>query len=222
MGTCPLENRKTREFNTPLRGFEISFSGIVDCRNRGTAYNEGRYGCGTPGSMRLPKRHSKIGPTFYGMSAMMPSDNEKCANLAHEEAADGCRLSTLRKRSQLDFEIEFFERILSRDPNYVEVLINLGDLFTKKGCHRRALQVDLRLANLRPKSPEVFYNLACSYAQVNQAAQAIDALQQAVKLGFSDLDYLLSDPDLTPVRSHPLFQRLVADIATRPDTQHVI
>jgi tetratricopeptide (TPR) repeat protein len=153
---------------------------------------------------------------------MMPSDNEKCANLAHEEAAQGCRLSTLRKRSQLDFEIEFYERILSRDPNYVEVLTNLGDLFTKKGCHRRALQVDLRLASLRPKSSEVFYNLACSYAQVKLPVQAVDALQNAVQLGFSDLDYLLSDPDLASVRAHPLFQRLVATIATRPGTQHVL
>jgi tetratricopeptide (TPR) repeat protein len=153
---------------------------------------------------------------------MMPSDDEKCAHLAHDEAAQGCRLSTLRKRSQLDFEIEFYERILSRDPNYVEVLVNLGDLFTKKGCYRRALQVDLRLANLRPQSAEVFYNLACSYAQVHQAAQAVDALQHAVKLGFSDLDFLLSDPDLAPVRAHPLFQRLVANIAARSGTQHVI
>src|SRR4249919_3075181 len=126
----------------------------------------------------------------------MPSDNEKCAKLAHDEAAAGCRLSTLRKRSQLDFEIEFFERILSRDPNYVEVLVNLGDLFTRKGCHRRALQVDLRLARLRPRSSEVFYNLACSYALLNQAVQAIEALEHAVELGFCDLDYLLSDTDL--------------------------
>src|SRR5262249_55123441 len=75
-------------------------------------------------------------------SATMPSEHEKCANLAHDEAAGGCRLGTLCKRSQLDFEIEFFERILSRDPNYVEVLMILGELFTQKGCHRRALQVD--------------------------------------------------------------------------------
>jgi len=153
---------------------------------------------------------------------MTPSDNEKCAKMARDESASGCRLATLRKRSQLDFEIEFFERILSRDPNYVEVLTNLGELFTRKGCHRRALQVDLRLAGLRPKCPEVFYNLACSYALVNQPASAVDALQQAVELGFSDLDYLLSDPDLSSIRAHPLFQRLVASIATRPGTQHVI
>jgi tetratricopeptide (TPR) repeat protein len=152
----------------------------------------------------------------------MPSDDDKCAKLAPDEAATGCRLATLRKRSQIDFEIEFFERILSRDPNYVEVLMNLGDLFTKKGCHRRALQVDLRLARLCSKNPEVFFNLGCSHALLNQAADALGALRHAVSLGFSDLDHLLTDPDLASVRTHPGFQRLIAELAGRPGTQHVL
>lgn len=152
----------------------------------------------------------------------MPSDDDKCAKLAHDEAATGCRLATLRKRSQIDFEIEFFERILNRDPNYVEVLMNLGDLFTKKGCHRRALQVDLRLARLCPKNSEVFYNLACSHALLDHPLDTLEALQHAVSLGFSDLDYLITDPDLASVRSHPGFQRLIANLAGRPGTQHVL
>ncbi len=152
----------------------------------------------------------------------MPSDHDKCAKLAHDEAATSCRLATLRKRSQLDFEIEFYERILSRDPNYVEVLMNLGDLFTRKGCHRRALQVDLRLARLCPQNPEVMYNLACSHAQLQHTADALHALRRAVSLGFDDLEHLISDPDLASVRAHPGFHRLVTDLAGRPGAQHVL
>lgn len=152
----------------------------------------------------------------------MSSDNEKCAPLAQEEVGNGCRLATLRKRSQLDFEIEFFERILSRDPNQLEVLLNLGELFTQKGCHRRALQVDLRLAQLRPRCPTVMYNLACSHAQLKQASEALAALRQAVVLGYSDLDYLISDPDLESLRSHPEFNRIVADLAAHPRSPHVL
>src|SRR5258708_10851622 len=117
----------------------------------------------------------------------MPSDEDKCAKLAHDEAATSCRLATLRKRSQVDFEIEFFERILSRDPNYVEVLMNLGDLFTRKGCHRRAPQVDLRLARLRPRHAEGFYNLACSYSPLNHNSAALEALRPPVRRGFAAL-----------------------------------
>lgn len=150
----------------------------------------------------------------------MSSENENCAPLAHEESV--CRLSTLRKRSQLDFEIDFFERILSRDPNQIEVLMNLGDLFTQKGCHRRALQVDLRLAQLRPRCPTVMYNLACSHALLNQESEALAALQQAVDLGYSDLDYLINDPDLAVLRPHPEFSRIIANLAARPKTQYVL
>jgi tetratricopeptide (TPR) repeat protein len=131
------------------------------------------------------KTRVKRGRLSNGILPIMPNENDKCENLVHDETATGCGLATLRKRSQLDFEIDFFERILSRDPNYVEVLINLGDLFTKKGCHRRALLVDLRLARLRPKSAEVLYNLACSHAQLNHVAEALEALRNAARLGFS-------------------------------------
>ena len=162
------------------------------------------------------------GRMFYGKIAIMPSENDKCANLAADELEGGCRLGALRKRSQLDFEIEFFERIISRDPNYVEVLINLGDLFTQKGCHRRALQVDLRLAQLRPRSDTVMYNLACSHAVLNQKSEALEALRRAIALGYSDLDFLANDSDLAALHSHPEFQRILKHLAGRPGTQHVI
>jgi tetratricopeptide (TPR) repeat protein len=152
----------------------------------------------------------------------MPSDYEKSANLADQELDGGCRLGTLRKRSQLDFEIEFFERILTRDPNYVEVLTNLGDLFAQKGCHRRALQVDLRLVQLRPKNEMAMYNLACSHALLKQKVPALEALRRAVMLGYSDLDFMLNDPDLSSLHGHPDFQLIVTHLAGLPGAQHVI
>ncbi|HEY3967669.1 MAG TPA: hypothetical protein VGM05_24115 [Planctomycetaceae bacterium] len=152
----------------------------------------------------------------------MPSENEKGSKLVDDELDAVCRLSTLRKRSQLDFEIDFFERILSRDPNYVEVLMNLGELFSEKGCHRRALQVDLRLAQLRPRSETVMYNLACSHAMLNQKVEALEALQQALDLGFIDVDFLLADPDLAALHGRPEFQRMVVQLSGRQASRHVL
>jgi|SRR5579863_217596 len=168
------------------------------------------------------------GPDAAWDIEIMSSEYEKAANLtgeswaanpAEQELGAGCRLATLRKRSQLDFEIEFFERILTRDPNYVEVLTNLGDLFAQKGCHRRALQVDLRLVQLQPKNPMAMYNLACSHALLRQKTQALEALRQAVMLGYADLDFLLSDPDLNALHGHTDFQSIVTYLASQP---HVI
>jgi tetratricopeptide (TPR) repeat protein len=143
-------------------------------------------------------------------SKIMAKDADRCAGTSEDGSPDACKLSTLRKRSQLDFEIDFFERILSRDPNYVEVLMNLGDLFARKGCHRRALQVDLRLAQLRPQNPTIFYNLACSHAVLSHMTEALAALEQAVDLGYSDLEHLLADPDLASLRCHVGFRSILA------------
>src|SRR5262249_4551001 len=154
-------------------------------------------------------------------TSIMASERDKCADLSQDDPTT-CRLAALRKRSQIDFEIEFFERILSRDPNYVEVLMNLGDLFTRKGCHRRALQADLRLARLRPTNAEVFYNLACSYALLNHKSEAIASLRRAVRLGFTGFDPCLSAPVLEWVQRHPGFRGLFAHWAGRPGTQHFL
>lgn len=111
-----------------------------------------------------------------------------------------CRLADLKQRPQIDFEIDFYERILNRDPQYVEVLMRLGELFAEKGWQRRTLQVDLRLAALRPRDPFVIYNLACSHAVLHQVDDAMRELRRAVRLGFNDYRQLMIDPDLASLR----------------------
>ena len=135
----------------------------------------------------------------------------------HPEAAERlpdtpCGLAALRRRSQIDFEIDFFDRILDRDPNYLEVLENLGDLFSRKHWHRRALQMDQRLSHLKPHDPDVAYNLACSYSVLHQPSEAFDALERAIINGFRDMDCLRRDPDLAHIRSHPHFPDMLIQL----------
>jgi len=123
-----------------------------------------------------------------------------------------CRLEDLKRRSQTDFEIDFYERILDRDPNYVEVLAQLGQLFTEKRWFRRALNVDQRLSELRPRDPVAAYNLACSYALLHQTDEAIVYLRKAVLLGFDDYRQLVTDPDLAALRLTPEFVQFVREL----------
>ena len=148
--------------------------------------------------------------------------SEKSEDCPPQFAASPCRLADLVRRPQIDFEIDFFERILSRDPNYLEVLANLGELFSRRGCHRRALQVDQRLAQLRPQDPVVAYNLACSYAVLRQAPEALDTLRRAIELGYDDLEHMLGDPDLAPLHSHPEYLRLLQELDTAPVNTRVV
>ena len=49
-----------------------------------------------------------------------------------------------------EFEMEFYERILARRPDYVVVLQALGDVLSHKGLYARSLEVHRRLVALVP------------------------------------------------------------------------
>ena len=142
----------------------------------------------------------------------MSKSKRSAAGNANDYPCTDCNLEALKKRPQTDFEIDFFERILNRDPSYIEVLLNLGELFAIKGWHRRALQVDRRLSELRPRDPLVCYNLACSYALLHQTEEAVAALRRAVSVGYGDIQYLTQDPDLDSIRGSAEFIQFMKDL----------
>jgi tetratricopeptide (TPR) repeat protein len=127
----------------------------------------------------------------------------------------------LAQQSQIDFDIEFFERILSRSPDYVDVLRCQGELLTRKGLHERALQVDQRLVRLRPTDEVVQYNLACSLAQLGSGAAALGARRRAFELGYRDFEHLTADTDLAGLHDDPAFQALVREFQPRKRAKSV-
>ena len=110
--------------------------------------------------------------------------------------------------SQLDFDVDFFEQLLSRNESDVEVLRVLAELVSKKGNVDRAVELDQRLADLLPEDPLVRYNLGCSLARAGQNREAIASLSQAILLGYDDLAHLEVDPDLDSLRDDPEFRSL--------------
>lgn len=117
--------------------------------------------------------------------------------------------------SDLDFEMEFFQKILVRAPEHVEALSNLGEVYSRRGEYAKGLATDLRLSRIRPDSERVHYNLACSYALNSQQDLALQSLSRAVELGYRDLDHLRNDRDLEVLKTDPRFQTLVQKVADR-------
>ena len=113
------------------------------------------------------------------------------------------------ENKDLDFQISFYEGILKRDPNMIDVLIPLGDAYTKRGFYDKGLEVDLRLSRLKPEDPLVSYNLACSYSLLGQISSALESLEKALSLGYTDFKFLMADPDMEKVRKDPRFDQLV-------------
>lgn len=73
---------------------------------------------------------------------------------------------------------------------------------------------------LVPHDADAHYNLACAQALQGKVDEALASLESAVAHGFSDVDLLKNDDDLTSLRAHERFQKLVEDAATaEPDAQ---
>ncbi|MCX5680991.1 MAG: hypothetical protein NT079_01700 [Candidatus Omnitrophica bacterium] len=115
----------------------------------------------------------------------------------------------------VEFEIQFLEGVLRTSPNFIEALINLGDLYTKNGSYEKGLLVDLKLAALRPDDSMILYNLACSYSLVHDLEKSFEVMKSAIHKGYLDFDYLEKDDDLINLRQFPAFNSFFADTKTK-------
>jgi tetratricopeptide (TPR) repeat protein len=118
-------------------------------------------------------------------------------------------------QSQLDFELDFFARILERHPDYVDVLRVHGNNLSLRGRYPEGLQVDKRLIFLRPADPLAHYNLACSYALLKKNDLALKTLRKAIELGYRDFRYMREDRDLDTIRHDPRFRQLLREFENR-------
>jgi len=111
-----------------------------------------------------------------------------------------------------EFEMRFFESVLRRDSTYTEVIEILGGLYTRHGRIADGLKMDRKLVKLQPANATAHYNLACSLALLRRKSAALHSLQQAIALGYRDYDWMLQDPDLEELKTHPNFLPLLEQL----------
>jgi hypothetical protein len=127
----------------------------------------------------------------------------------------GSVLGFLAERSQLDFEVEFYGKLLTAMPGFTEVLRVQAANLTTKGRLQDGLAVDKQLVAVRPTDPTAHYNLACRYALLKQPDEALVSLRKAVELGYRDFEFMEEDHDLDSIRKDPRFRALVREGRTR-------
>ena len=111
-----------------------------------------------------------------------------------------------------EFEMSFYESVLSRDSSYTEVIEILGGLYTKHGRIADGLKMDRKLVKLQPANATAHYNLACSLALSRRKGDALRSLRQAIELGYRDYDWMMQDPDLEELKKHPNFVALLEQL----------
>ena len=111
-----------------------------------------------------------------------------------------------------EFEMRFFESVLSRDSGYTEVIEILGGLYTRHGRIADGLKMDRKLVKLQPVNATAHYNLACSLALSRRKGDALRSLQHAIALGYRDYDWMMQDPDLEELKTHPDFLTLLEQL----------
>ena len=110
------------------------------------------------------------------------------------------------------FEIDFFEAVHRRCPDYLDVVGLLGGLYTRVGRITDGLKMDRKLVRLDPENPTAHYNLACSLALCRKRPDALRSLRKALALGYDDLDWMQRDPDLEILKHDPEFQQLLRQL----------
>lgn len=121
--------------------------------------------------------------------------------------------------NQMDFEIRFCEQILQEYPKHFEVMVLLGEAYTRKGEYKKGLDLDLHLSEIKPENYLIRYNLACSYALMGQKDKAIFSLNKAVELGYRDVEHLRQDHDLDGLKADPRFLTIIKNLSMeQPET----
>jgi beta-lactamase regulating signal transducer with metallopeptidase domain len=82
------------------------------------------------------------------------------------------------------------------------VRLRVGDAKGSVDAYRRAMDREYRPAT-------TYYNLACGYAQLDDADAAMDYLLRARSAGMDLSSYIVQDRDLDPLRDDPRFKAMV-------------
>lgn len=87
-------------------------------------------------------------------------------------------------------------------------------VFEARGNFALAGEMLLALCELEPKGQTAF-DAACHFARAGALDQSLDALEQALKLGFESLATAQSEPALSPLHSHPRFVACMSRLRQR-------
>jgi len=103
-----------------------------------------------------------------------------------------------------------YHKALSLDPRSAQALISLGNICLETGRIAEARTWYRNCYENGGNSPDLQYNLACLEALARDTGKSLQHLEEALRLGYRNLDAITGNHGLAPIRSLPSFDRLMA------------
>lgn len=113
---------------------------------------------------------------------------------------------------------EAYEAITKLEPANAGAWARRAAALHALGQYKEALAAYERSLGVNDQQPLTLFNLARTYARLNDAGKAFDSLDRAVEAGFSQPDQLKADEDLAALRDEARFKRALerAAVNARP------
>src|SRR5208282_469336 len=103
-----------------------------------------------------------------------------------------------------------FNRVLEQQldmvPEDVRARILLACGYAQQGKGNDASQQLEMAVAMRPNDASTLYNAACTYGRLNMKTEALAMLKRALEKGFTDVEWISRDADLSSVRDEPEFK----------------
>src|SRR5260370_1637813 len=108
--------------------------------------------------------------------------------------------------------LQVAERHLELNPDDARALYLGGGALVQLGERARGLEWTKRALAIDPEDPGVLYNVACVFAFLAQADDAMACLEKAIRNGFGHREWLEDDSDLEPRARESPVQALLSKI----------
>ena len=98
---------------------------------------------------------------------------------------------------------------LELNPDDVRALYLGAIIQVKLGNNKLGLEWSNKALEIEPEDSAVLYNVACCYSLLGKIEEAIELLGKSIAGGMLQMDWLVNDSDLDPLREHPKFRSLI-------------
>ncbi|MDR3580386.1 MAG: tetratricopeptide repeat protein [Oryzomonas sp.] len=103
-----------------------------------------------------------------------------------------------------------YRQALSIEPGSSQALVSLGNICLETGRVAEARALYQKSYENGGNSPDLQYNMACVEALSKDYEKSLQHLEEALKLGYRNLEAITRNPELDALRRLPSFNRLIA------------